>query len=44
LRYVSSIAVIITTRSSAVMADRAHYCDELDGDGVAILRKRHTTA
>ena len=26
------------------MAGRAPYCDELDGDGVAILRKRHTTA
>lgn len=26
------------------MAGRAPYCDELDGDGVAILRERHATA
>jgi uncharacterized protein (TIGR03083 family) len=26
------------------MAGRAHYCDELDGDGVAILRERQQTA
>jgi uncharacterized protein (TIGR03083 family) len=26
------------------MAGRAPYCDELDGDGVALLRERHTTA
>ncbi len=26
------------------MAGRAGYCDELDGDGVAILRERHATS
>jgi uncharacterized protein (TIGR03083 family) len=26
------------------MAGRATYCDELEGDGVAILRERHATA
>jgi uncharacterized protein (TIGR03083 family) len=26
------------------MAGRAPYCDELDGDGVAILRERHASA
>jgi uncharacterized protein (TIGR03083 family) len=26
------------------MAGRASYCDELDGDGVAILRERHAMA
>jgi hypothetical protein len=26
------------------MGGRAAYCDELDGDGVAILRERHAAA